>query len=174
MELKYEKYNRVNYKYKVNNNNTIKLFTNIFIKKGNKNTSENILNKLLQEFKKKRFQKKKLNQESSLILRETIEEISPNLKIINIPFKKRQKRIIIKKKWRKRLKWYKNKKKNYHFLIYNFKSLIKNGSRILKKNIKIKRLAPELLKIFNGKSNILNLRKDFYNNLKKITYEAKI
>ena len=70
MELKYEKYNKVNYKL----NNTIRLFANVFIKKGNKNTSENILHTLLQEFKKKRFQEEKLNQTSHITLRETIEE----------------------------------------------------------------------------------------------------
>ncbi len=171
MELKYEKYNKVNYKL----NNTIRLFANVFIKKGNKNTSENILHTLLQEFKKKRFQEEKLNQTSHITLRETIEEVSPALKAINVPFKKRRKWTIIRKKWRKRIKWKRTKvRKNYHFLIYNSKSLIKNGSRILRKNIKTKRLTQELFKTLAGKSSILNLRKDIYNDIKKITYEAKM
>lgn len=65
-------------------------------------------------------------------------------------------------------------RKNYHFLVYTPESLIKNGSRILRKNVKTKRLTQELFKTFYGKSNVLSLRKEIYNEINKITYESKM
>ena len=174
---KYEKYN----KHKIDN---IRLFKNILIKKGNRGASEKILNKILRELKKKRFQKKKIkkknkknkikiNQSTSMTLTKVLEEVSPALKIINVPFKKRFKWIIVKKKWRKRIKKRRVFRKKYFILIYNSKHLIKNGSRLLKKNIKLKYLIQEIFKIYNKKSRFLNLRKDFYKEFKKIKYESR-
>nr|YP_010886796.1 ribosomal protein S7 [Paralagenidium karlingii]WJH17909.1 ribosomal protein S7 [Paralagenidium karlingii] len=175
MEPKYEKYNKV---YNRINNKT-KLFANVFLKKGNKNTSENIFKKVLAEFKKKRFEQicpyESMNQSSSIVLREALKEITPTIKSISIPFKKRRKYVVINKKWRKKIKGKKRKRrKNYHFLFYSLAGAVKNGSRLLRKNTKIKRVSEELLKTLSGKSNCLNIRKEIYKEIQKITFEAKM
>lgn len=65
-----------------------KLFANVLLKKGKKTKSEKIVKKILIEIKKKTKQK------PIFILSKCIENLSPKLKTISIPFNKKKKKKI--------------------------------------------------------------------------------
>ena len=138
MELKYEKY-----KLK-------KLFINMLLKKGKKTCSESIFKNILINLKKT------TKQNPNLILFKSIENLSPKLKAISIPNKKRKK---------------KNKKRDRYFLmLLNSNKQIKKSIAWLLLNSNLKNISNEIIQTSTNNSKTINTKKQYYKNIKKLKY----
>lgn len=142
-----------------NQNNIIKdIFIKMLLKKGKKSIAENLYNNILIEILKKTKQK------PLFILIKTIDNLSPTLKLINIPVGKRKKR----------------KKKSRYFLIFlNKEKQIKNSinfilffSRKRKTNF-LKNITNEILNTFNKKSKSIEKNKEIYKEINKLRYNIR-
>jgi ribosomal protein S7 len=142
-----------------NQNNIIKdIFIKMLLKKGKKSIAENLYNNILIEILKKTKQK------PLFILIKTIDNLSPTLKLINIPVGKRKKR----------------KKKSRYFLIFlNKEKQIKNSinfilffSRKRKTNF-LKNITNEILSTFNKKSKSIEKNKEIYKEINKLRYNIR-
>ena len=141
-----------------NQNNIIKdIFIKMLLKKGKKSIAENLYNNILIEILKKTKQK------PLFILIKTIDNLSPTLKLINIPVGKRKK-----------------KKKSRYFLIFlNKEKQIKNSinfilffSRKRKTNF-LKNITNEILSTFNKKSKSIEKNKEIYKEINKLRYNIR-
>ena len=142
-----------------NQNNNIKnIFIKMLLKKGNKNIAENLYNNILIELLKKTKQK------PIFILIKTIDNLSPTLKLINVPINKRKKR----------------KKKSRYFLIFFKKEKqIKNSINYIilfykkRKTNFLKNIVNEILNTFNNKSKSIEKNKEIYKEINKLRYNIK-
>lgn len=141
MELNYE------------NNKIKKLFINILLKKGLKNNSEKLLKKILIELKKI------TNNKPNIILKNFINNLSPKIKVIEIPKKKR---------------WKRKKKKLYLFIFLNKDKQIKISIKwlfsIFKSNLNLKNIIKEIIQTSQNKGKIINLKKNYYKEIKKLKF----
>lgn len=142
-----------------NQNNFIKnIFIKMLLKKGKKAIAEKLYDNILINLLKKTKQK------PIFILIKAIDNLSPTLKLINVPVSKRKKR----------------KKKNRYFLIFlNEEKQIKNSinymlffSRKRKTNF-IKNIVNEIINTFNKKSKSIEKNKEIYKEINKLRYNIK-
>jgi small subunit ribosomal protein S7 len=142
-----------------NQNNIIKnIFIQMLLKEGKKSVAENLYNNILIELLKKTKQK------PIFILIKTIDNLSPTLKLINVPISKRKKK----------------KRKNNYFLIFlNKEKQIKNSinfilfySRKRKTNF-LKNITNEILGTFNKKSKSIDKNKEIYKEINKLRYNIR-
>ena len=142
-----------------NQNNIIKnIFIKMLLKKGGKNIAETLYNNILIELLKKTKQK------PIFILIKTIDNLSPTLKLINVPISKRRKR----------------KKKSRYFLIFFEKEKqIKNSINYIlffskkRKTNFLKNIVNEILGTFNNKSKSIDKNKEAYKDINKLRYNIK-
>jgi ribosomal protein S7 len=142
-----------------NQNNIIKnIFIKMLLKKGGKNIAEILYNNILIELLKKTKQK------PIFILIKTIDNLSPTLKLINVPVSKRRK----------------NKKKSRYFLIFlNEEKQIKNSINYIilfskkRKTNFLKNIVNEILNTFNNKSKSIDKNKETYKDINKLRYNIK-
>lgn len=141
MELNYE------------NKEIKKLFINILLKKGLKNNSEKILKKILIKIKK--ITKNK----PDIILKKFIKNLSPKIKLIEIPKKKR---------------WKRKKKKMYLFIFLNKDKQIKMSIKwlfyIFKSKLNLKNITKEIIQTSKNKGKIINIKKNYYKEIKKLKF----
>ena len=137
MEQKYE-----NYKIK-------KMFLNMLLKKGKKNISEKLYNNILMDIKKK------TKQNPNNILFECIENLSPKIKIINIPNDKRKKK----------------KKDQYYLIFLEKEKQIKISLLWVFKNLK--NISKEIIDTSNNKSKSIDLKKKMYEEINKLHHNIK-
>ena len=142
-----------------NQNNFIKnIFIKMLLKKGKKIIAEKLYNNILINLLKKTKQK------PIFILIKAIDNLSPTLKLINVPVSKRKKR----------------KKKNRYFLIFlNEEKQIKNSinymlffSRKRKTNF-LKNIVSEIINTFNKKSKSIEKNKATYKEINKLRYNIQ-
>jgi len=142
-----------------NQNNLIKnIFIKMLLKKGKQTIAENLYNNILINLLKKTKQK------PIFILIKAIDNLSPTLKLINVPISKRKKR----------------KKKIHYFLIFlNEEKQIKNSinfmlffSRKRKTNF-LKNIVNEIINTFNKKSKSIEKNKEIYKEINKLRYNIK-
>lgn len=132
-------------KFKIKN-----IFTNIFFKNGKKNISEKIFKKNLI------FLKKKKKKCPIIFFNKIIEKkISPKLHLVKILTR--------------------NKRRNNYFLIFLKKELqIKKALKWLKLNTRNKyKLGNEIIKISKKKSKIIQIKKNYYKEIKNSKFNIK-
>jgi len=142
-----------------NQNNYIKdVFIKMLLKKGKKTVAENLYNNILINLLKKTKQK------PIFILIKAIDNLSPTLKLINIPINKRKRR---------------RRKKPYFLIFLNEEKQIKNSinymlffSRKRKTNF-LKNIINEIINTFNKKSKSIDKNKEIYNEINKLRYNIK-
>ena len=128
------------------------LFINILLKKGKKTFSENIFKNILIKLKKQTKQK------PNFILFKAIKNLLPKLKLISIPDSKKNK-----------------KKRNRFFLMFlNKDKQIKNSILWILSNSNLKKnIINEIIQTSKLKSKTFNMKKDYYQNIKKLKYNIK-
>jgi ribosomal protein S7 len=145
MELNYE------------NKKIKKLFINILLKKGKKINSEKIFKKLLINIKK--ITKQKPNK----IIKKFINNSSIKIKYIEIQKKKR----FINKKWKK-------KKNLYIFIFLNKDKQIRIPIKWLLLNNTVKNnylnISKEIIQTSKNIGKIINLKKNYYKEIKKLKF----
>lgn len=141
-----------------NQNNIIKnIFIQMLLKKGKKTIAENLYNNILIELLKKTKQK------PIFILIKTIDNLSPTLKLINIPVNKRKRK----------------KKSNYFLIFLNKEKQIKNSINFLlhfsrkRKTNFLKNITTEILNTFNKKSKSIEKNKEIYKDINKLRYNIR-
>ena len=151
---KFLKKNKIIKQYNDNLLNIKRLFINMLLKKGKKNCSEYIFKNVLIDIKKKTKQK------PFFVLIKCIENLLPKIKAINIPNKKK--------------KNLKNYKKDRFFLIFltKNKQIKKSISWII--NFKTKNMVDEIILTSKNKGKILNMKKEYYNEIKKLKFNLKL
>ena len=139
MELNYEEY-----KIKT-------LFINMFLRKGKKSNSENIFKNVLINIKKITKQK------PNFILFKCIENLSPALKAISIPNRKKKKQ---------------KRKKDSYFLMFlnNEKQIKKSISWIIKCSFNFKDIINEIIQTSNNQSKSIDIKKQWYKDIKKLKF----
>jgi ribosomal protein S7 len=141
MELNYE------------NNKIKKLFINILLKKGLKFKSEKLLKTVLIDIKK--ITKKKPEN----ILDNFIKNLSPKLKIIELQKSKR---------WKKRKKY----KNSYLFIFLNKDKQIKTSIKwlFLKNKFDNYETTKNIIQTSINRSKIINYKKNYYKDIKKLKF----
>nr|YP_009327229.1 ribosomal protein S7 [Aphanomyces astaci]AOQ30623.1 ribosomal protein S7 [Aphanomyces astaci] len=142
-----------------NQNNMIKnIFIKMLLKKGGKNIAETLYNNILIELLKKTKQK------PIFILIKTIDNLSPTLKLINVPISKRRK---------------KKKKSRYFLIFFKKEKQIKNSINYIlffskkRKTNFLKNIVNEILSTFNNKSKSIDKNKEVYKDINKLRYNIK-
>lgn len=132
-------------KFKIKNT-----FTNIFFKNGKKNISEKILKKNL-IFLKKKKKKNPLFFFNKIIKK----KISPKIHLIKILTRNKR-------------------RKNYFVIFLKNELQIKKALKWLKLNVKNKnKLGNEIIKISKKKSNIIRIKKNYYQEIKNSKFNIK-